>query len=256
MKTTKPVTGGPCWAELGTADMLGAQSFYSTVFGWRMVADPRAEAGGYTMARVGEFAVAALTPLFRAEQPAVWTVSFATNDTDATAAAVTDAGGSLLTGPMDVFEEGRFAVVADPEGAVFSLWQGRTFGGAELLRAPGALGWVELLTRDPAEARRFYPAIFGWTVNSSEQYTEWAIDGEEFGGMLRMGNDRFSPGTPAHWMPYFEVTDVDATGRTAAGAGGGVLMDPTATPDGLRIAVLHDPQGAQFGIYTPPATKP
>ncbi|MFE3656757.1 VOC family protein [Streptomyces sp. NPDC059165] len=254
MKSSKPVTGGPCWAEVGTADMPGAQAFYGAVFGWRTVTDPRAEAGGYTIARVGEFAVCALTPLLQAGQPAAWTVSFATNDTDAAAAAVTDAGGRLLTGPMEVFEEGRFAIVADPEGAVFSLWQGRAFGGAELLRAPGALGWVELLTRDPAEAGRFYPAVFGWSVSGSEQYTEWAIGGEEFGGMLTMGDERFPLGTPAHWMPYFEVTDVRATGRTAAGAGGGVLMEPI--PDGLRIAVLHDPQGAAFGIYAPPAARP
>ncbi|MFC5804601.1 VOC family protein [Streptomyces formicae] len=255
MKMSTPVTGGPCWAELGTSDIAAAQSFYGTVFGWRMATDPRAEAGGYTMARLGEAAVAALTPLYQKEQPTAWTVSFATNDTDATATAVTDAGGALLTGPMDVFEEGRFAVVADPEGAVFSLWQGRSFAGAELLDAPGALGWVELLTRDPAEARRFYTAVFGWSVTVSEHYTQWGVGDQDFGGMLRMLDERFPPEMPAHWLPYFEVTDVDATAHTASGAGGGVLLEPTRMEDGLRFAVLHDPQRAAFGVHTPPTAK-
>ncbi|MGW2559357.1 VOC family protein [Streptomyces sp. NPDC001514] len=254
MKTSQPVIGGPCWAELGTGDMAAAQVFYETVFGWRMVTDPRAEAGGYTMARLGDAAVAALTPLYQPEQPTAWTISFATKDTDATATAVTDAGGTLLTGPMDVFEEGRFAVVADPEGAVFSLWQGRNFAGAELLNAPGALGWVELLTRDPAEAKRFYRAVFGWTVNVSEHYTQWGVDGNDFGGLLKMADERFPPEVPAHWLPYFQVTDVDAAAHTATSAGGGVLLEPVEMEDGLRFAVLHDPQGAPFGVHRLPQT--
>ncbi|MER6995618.1 VOC family protein [Streptomyces sp. NPDC000410] len=248
MKRSTPVTGAPCWAELGTSGMPAAQTFYSTVFGWRMETDPRDEAGGYTMARLGDAAVAALTPLYQPDQPTAWTVSFAVNDVAATAAAVTEAGGSLITGPMDVFEEGRFAVVSDPEGAVFSLWQARRFAGAELLNAPGALGWAELLTRDPAQAKRFYPEVFGWSVRSSEQYTQWGIGGEDFGGMAKM-DERFPPEVPAHWMPYFEVTDVDMTARAATGAGGGVLMEPMDVPDGPRIAVLHDPGRAAFGVH-------
>ena len=76
------------------------------------------------------------------------------------------------------------------------------------------------------------------------------IDGADFGGMVRM-DDKFPPEVPPHWLPYFAVSDVDATAATATGAGGTVLMAPTAVPDGPRIAVLRDPQQAVFGVYRP-----
>jgi hypothetical protein len=90
--------------------------------------------------------------------------------------------------------------------------------------------------------------VFGWSVNAAENYTQWGIDGADFGGMLTM-DDKFPPEVPPHWLPYFAVTDVDSTAATATGAGGTLLMEPTSVPDGPRIAVLRDPQGAAFGVY-------
>ncbi|MFF2329509.1 MULTISPECIES: VOC family protein [unclassified Streptomyces] len=249
MKLTEPVPGGPCWIELSTPDIPAATSFYSALFGWHCETDPREEAGGYTMAHLAEARVAALSPVYQPGQPPAWTVSFAGEDTDATVEKVKSAGGTLLVGPLDVFDQGRFAVVADPSGAVFSLWQGGAFGGADLLNAPGTLGWVELVTREADTARAFYTSVFGWTVNSAaESYTQWGVAGEDFGGMLVM-DDRFPPEAPSNWLPYFAVTDVDAAAATAQGAGGELLMPPTSIADGPRIAVVRDPQGAVFGIH-------
>ncbi|MFF8914409.1 VOC family protein [Streptomyces sp. NPDC015032] len=249
MKLTRPVPGGPCWTELSTPDIPAAKSFYAALFGWRCETDPREEAGGYTMARLEDARVAALSPVYQPGQLPAWTVSFSTEDTDATVEKVRSAGGSLLIGPMDVFDQGRFAVVADPSGAVFSLWQARAFAGAEQLNAPGTLGWVELVTREADPALAFYPAVFGWTVNTaSGSYPQWGVAGEDFGGMLVM-DDRFPPEAPPNWLPYFAVTDVDVTAATAQGAGGELLMPPTNVPDGPRIAVVRDPQGAVFGIH-------
>ncbi|MEU9954434.1 VOC family protein [Streptomyces sp. NPDC050982] len=248
MKLDKPVPGGPCWTELGTSDLEAAKRFYADVFGWRPETDPRAEAGGYTLAHLGDAAVAALTPLFQESQPVAWNVSFAVPDTDATVRAVRDAGGAVVMEPMDVFDLGRFAVVADPGGAVFQLWQARSFAGAGLFNAPGALGWVELMTRTPDLVTAFYTTVFGWTVNASEHYTQWGIGGADFGGMVEMG-DKFPHEVPSHWLPYFAAEDVDATAEASTQADGGVLMEPTSVPEGPRIAVLRDPQGAVFGIY-------
>ncbi|MFE9017310.1 VOC family protein [Streptomyces sp. NPDC007808] len=248
MKLDKPVTGGPCWTELGTSDLAGAKLFYEALFGWRTETDPRQEAGGYSIAHLGEAAVAALAPLYQEEQPVAWNVSFAVPDADAAAARVTEAGGSVLLGPMDVFDVGRFAVAVDPTGAVFQLWQARTFAGAGLLNAPGSLGWVELMTRAPERAVDFYTTVFGWSVNASERYTQWGVDGADFGGMVAM-DDKFPHEVPAHWLPYFAVADVDDMAADATEAGGTVLMDPTSVPEGPRIAILRDPQGAMFGVY-------
>ncbi|WP_458335799.1 VOC family protein [Streptomyces sp. 372A] len=128
--------------------MPAAETFCAAVFGWRCETDPREEAGGYTLARPGESRVAALSPLHQPGRPPAWTVPFAADDAGAAVARVTAAGGSLPTGPMDVFDQDRFAVVADPAGAVFSLRQGRAFAGADLFDAPGALGWTEPLARE------------------------------------------------------------------------------------------------------------
>ncbi|MFD9540030.1 VOC family protein [Streptomyces sp. NPDC060022] len=250
MTLVEPVPGRPCWVELSTSDVPAAQTFYAALFGWRSETDPRPEAGGYTMARLGEDAVAALTPSYRPDQTPAWTVSFATEDVDATVDAVRSAGGTLLVGPMDVFDQGRFAVVADPSGAVFSLWQARAFAGMSRFNEPGTLGWAELRTPDPAGALAFYPTVFGWTVNASEQYTHWGVDGDDFGGMTAMSGDEAQE-TPPRWMPYFAVPDVETTAATALSARGDQLMPPRRLPGGRWIAVLRDPQEAAFGIHTP-----
>ncbi|MGC4945343.1 VOC family protein [Streptomyces sp. DT224] len=251
MKLTAPVPGGPCWIELSTLDVPAAKTFYAAVFGWRCATDPREEAGGYTLARLGESRVAALSPLYQPGRPPAWTVSFAADDADAAVARVTAAGGSLLTGPMDIFDQGRFAVVADPAGAVFSLWQGRGFAGADLFNAPGALGWAELLTREREEALAFYAEVFGWSVRASESYPQWGVGGEDFGGLLTM-DGTFPPEVPPHWLPYFSSKDVDATAAAARDAGGELLLPPTDIPYGPRVAVVRDPQGAAFGVYRAP----
>ncbi|GHA86523.1 MULTISPECIES: VOC family protein [Streptomyces] len=250
MKLTEPVPGGPCWVELSTSDVPGAAAFYAALFGWRAETDPRPEAGGYTMARLGEDAVAALSPVYRPDQRSAWTVSFATEDADAASDTVRSAGGTLLMGPMDVFDQGRFAVAADPAGAVFSLWQPRAFAGAGLLDAPGALGWAELLTPDPEGALAFYPAVFDWTVDATERYTHWGVDGAEFGGMKALDGEE-EPQTPPRWVPYFTVVDVEIAAATALGAGGRPLVPPRHIPGGPSVAVLSDPQGAAFGVHAP-----
>lgn len=248
MKFDKPVTGGPCWTELGTNDLEGAKRFYTDLFGWRPETDPRQEAGGYTVAHMGDAAVAALTPLYQESQPVAWNVSFAVTDADTAARKVEEAGGTVVLGPMDVFDVGRFAVALDPTGAAFQLWQARAFPGAGLFNAPGSLGWVELATRDTDRARDFYTTVFGWTVNASEWYTQWGIGGEDFGGMADMG-DRFPPEVPPHWIPYFAVADVDATAQVTVAAGGSVQVEPLSMGNVRRLAVLRDPQGAAFGVY-------
>lgn len=248
MKITEPTPGAPCWVELGTSDVDAAKVYYREVFGWRAETDPRDAAGRYTVLYLGAAPVAALAPLAAPGRATAWTVSFATRDADALATAVTRAGGRQLRAPADVFDLGRFAVLADPEGAVFEVWQARSFAGAAVLNAPGSLGWVELATRDEEAAKAFYTGVFGWSVGTHEDYPQWGIDGADFGGMSAL--DEFYPeDVRAHWLPYFAVADVDGTAARAAESGGMLLVPPTDVPGGPRIAVVRDPQGASFGVY-------
>ncbi|MEU6235538.1 VOC family protein [Kitasatospora sp. NPDC047058] len=248
MKLNTVTTGGPCWVEHGSSDPEAARRFYGELFGWEPEADERPEAGGYTFMKLGGAIAASITPLYGESQPTAWSVSFAVTDADASAARITEAGGSIVVAPMDALDFGRFVIAADQAGAVFGLWQAGRLTGAEVLNVPGALGWVELLTRDPEGARAFYPAVFGWSVNPSEQYTQWGLSGEDFGGMLTM-DDRFPPQVPPHWLPYFAVADADVSTFRAGNLGGDVLMAPFSMANGRRIGVLRDPMGAAFGIY-------
>ncbi|MFJ6753099.1 VOC family protein [Streptomyces sp. NPDC091266] len=251
MDITEPTPGAPCWVELATSDPEAAKGYYREVFGWRAETDPRPEAGGYTTMSLGAAPVAGLAPLYAPGQPTAWTVSFATGDADALAAAVTEAGGQQLMRPMDVFDLGRFAVVADPAGAVLSLWQARAFAGAALFNAPGSLGWVELATRDADGAQAFYQRVFGWSVTTHAQYTQWGIGTAVFGGMSLL-DERYPDEVPAHWLPYFMVEDVDATSARATESGGTLLVPPTDVPEGPRVAMIRDPQGGVFGIHGTP----
>ncbi|MFF7991147.1 VOC family protein [Kitasatospora xanthocidica] len=252
MKQTSVTTDAPCWVELGTSDPAAARAFYRELFGWREDDGARPGDGDYVRMLMADTPVAAITPRYASRQPTAWTVSFAVADADATAARIEEAGGSILKEPTDLLDQGRFAVAADRSHAVFILWQPRAFEGSGMFNEPGSLGWVELLTRDPAGSTDFYPAVFGWSVAPSEHYTQWGLAGRDFGGMLVM-DEGFPAEVPPHWLPYFAVADVDNTVDRVVALDGGVLMPAYSMPGGRRIAVLRDPQGAAFGVYSAPA---
>ncbi|MFF0297699.1 VOC family protein [Kitasatospora sp. NPDC004615] len=240
--------GAPCWVELSTKDPIAARTFYHELFGWRTEPIPVEKAMGYTRLYAGEQLVAGLVGLAKPEQPTAWNISFYSPDVDATAEKITAGGGSLIVPPRDAFDWGRFTVARDPGGAVFCGWQPLTLRGCDVMNEPGALGWVELATRDPKGATEFYPQVFGWSVTIGEMYAQFGLGGRDFGGMMDMA-DQFPAEVPPYWMPYFAVADVDLSAERAALLGATVTLPPTDVPDGPRLAVLRDPQGAVFGIH-------
>lgn len=241
--------GTPSWVDLGSPDPAAAADFYSRLFGWTVV-DLGPEAGGYRMAYLHDRPVAGIGPQQQPDSPPYWTTYISVSDIDATAKAVRAAGGQVHLEPMDVLDAGRMAVFADPTGAPFSAWQPRAHQGAGVVNEPGALCWNELATRDPAAARRFYPAVLGWAATEHDTgdvpYTVWTLRDREVAGMLPM-DERWPTDLPPHWMAYFAVEDTDTAAVTAERLGGRVLVAPTDIPPG-RFAVLGDPQGAVFSV--------
>ena len=165
------------------------------------------------------------------------------------------AGGKVLAPPFDIFGQGGMAVFLDSTGATFSVWQPAAMSGAELVDAPGALAWSELITRDVPGAKAFYGSVFGWTSidapMGSTTYTRWFLGGDLIGGMMPMEGDEWPADMPPHWMPYFAVEDADAVAGRAAELGGTVPVPPTDVPPG-RFARLNDPHGVAFSILAPP----
>jgi predicted enzyme related to lactoylglutathione lyase len=248
--------GTPCWVELSSPDAEGSAAFYRDLMGWDAIEPgPVEETGGYRMFQQAGQNVGGLMGHMQEGQPTAWATYIAVADADETAGKVQAAGGSVLVEPMDVTDIGRMAFFADPTGAVFGVWQPKTFAGADLVNEPNSVCWTEALTRDVDAGKAFYPAVFGWVPGApmfegAESYTVWELAGEPVGGMMGMTDDLFGPDVPPHWSVCFAVADCDATFAKARELGATVTMEPMDSPVG-RYAGLIDPQGAAFTILEP-----
>ena len=251
---TDYAAGTPSWVELSTPDAAASGAFYSSLMGWAAT-EPAADdqTGGYRMFEQDGQTVAGLMPHMQEGQPTAWATYISVEDADATAAKVKAAGGTVLVEPMDVMDLGRMAFFADPTGAVFGVWQPRTFTGADLVNEPNSLCWSEVLTRDHEAARAFYPAVFGWEAGRPQfegapgSYVVWENGGRPVGGMMEMTDEYFPPEVPAHWSVCFAVADCDATTARARELGATVVAEPMSMPIG-RFAGFVDPQGAAFTV--------
>ncbi|WP_217914126.1 VOC family protein [Miltoncostaea marina] len=243
-----------CWADLGTTDAAGARAFYAELLGWEP--DPARSAPDPDEYAVMAIDGAAVAGVYLQDEdqrargvPPAWLSYVAVEDADATAARAQELGGALLMGPKDVAEDGRMALIGDPQGAVFALWQGRRFAGAELVNDAGAMTINQLNTTDPAGAEAFYSELFGWEFAQvgTDAAPFWSIanDGRLNGGMMAL-----QPQAPAppHWLVYFTVEDLDASAGVLAARGGAVVVPPMQVPAG-RFLVAHDPQYAFFALF-------
>jgi predicted enzyme related to lactoylglutathione lyase len=183
--------------------------------------------------------------------PTAWNLYLGTDDIDALARRVSDAGGTVVMAPFAVGDQGRMAVFADPSGAFISSWQGTRMGGFET-NAPNSFGWAELSARGLDRALPFYTGVFGWDTRTSPMgegqppYTEFLRDGVSVAGAWEM-NAMIPAEVPSYWQIYFAVEDVDATFRSALELGAQEMVAPQEFPGG-RFALVTDPQGAGFGL--------
>src|SRR5690349_20315221 len=171
------IAGVPCWIDSTQPDPDTAATFYAGLFGWEFEnAMPAGEPAKYLVARIRGGDVAAISSQWEGAPPeAVWNTYIWVDDADESAAKAREAGGGTVSGPVDVAEAGRMAVLADPEGAVFSVWQAREHKGARVVNEHGALNFNILKTGDLETAKRFYGAVFGWTTLDLGSGQFWAM---------------------------------------------------------------------------------
>jgi len=238
------------WVDLTTTDQVGAKDFYGGVFGWEANDLPTGD-GFYSIMTVGGRSVAAIAPQPEPQRqagvPPAWNSYIAVADADATAERAAALGGDVHAPPFDVFTAGRMAVIRDPQGAYFMIWQARDNVGAGIVNEPGALCWNELSSPDLDGSARFYGELFGWSLSPMEGGDSpylVIMNGESSNGGMREP----TPGSPPHWLPYFAVEDLDGVVAAAGEQGGSTLVEPQDI--GIaRIAVAADPQGAVFALY-------
>lgn len=266
------IPGVPCWVDTSQPDPEAAAHFYANLFGWEVENVMPPESGSpYLIGRIRGGDVAAISSIPEGAPPrAKWNTYISVDSADETAAKVKDAGGAVLMEPFDVPEAGRMAVFADPEGAVFSVWQAGRHKGARVVNEAGSLNFNGLNTRDAEAAKRFYGAVFGWGTMTLPAGAElWTLPG--YGdhlelstpGLRKMISDvgadpefidvvaSINPlpadhqDVPAHWSVTFATDDAEATAAKAAELGGKVLVAPFDAP-WARTTVLADPSGATF----------
>ena len=248
--------GSFVWCELMTTDTAAAESFYKKVAAWTSV--PFAPDGSYTVFNNASGAgVAGLMKLPDAARlmrmPPNWLMYVGTPSADDTAVRIAQLGGRVLKQPEDIPNTGRFAVVQDPFGATFGLFQPAANRPGRAGRPGlGDFSWFELYTPNPDGAWKFYEALFGWEKTSAMDMGEMGVY-QMFGrgGAIPDGGImKPRPGAPAAWMPYALVKDAKAVAAIALANGGKIVNGPMEVPGGDWIAQGTDPQGAMFAVHS------
>jgi predicted enzyme related to lactoylglutathione lyase len=267
--------GVPCWVDTAQPDPEAAARFYGDLFGWEF---QDRMARRYLVAQLGGRDVAGIGSQPDGDPRAPgWNTYIGVDSADDAAVRVARAGGRALREPFDVADAGRMGVFSDPAGAVFCVWQANRNKGAQIVNAAGSWNWSSLNTGDLEGAKSFYGAVFGWEFDTLEfgggttvlcrlpgygQFleafdpdllTRQAKAGAPSGfedavaWMVALPSDRSIEAVSSNWSVTFAVDDTDAIVARAAQLGGKVVVPPFDTPP-VRVAVLSDPQGAEFTV--------
>ncbi len=239
------------WFELVTRDPQKAQAFYGEVLGWK-VESISMGSFTYEMIKAGEVAIGGYAPRKADGAPPHWTSYVSVDDVDAAVARVKQAGGRLVDGPSDIPGIGRTALVADAQGAQFSVYRSAEGDDADAPSADGRFFWNELWTTDATKAVAFYEQVAGYTSKSMDMGEQGTYHVLEAGGVPRAGvmkalDAKVSP----MWLPYVAVADCDAAAKRAKKLGGAVHAEPSDIPGIGRFAILADPSGATFAVIKP-----
>jgi uncharacterized protein len=247
------ILGRFVWHELMTTDTTAAASFYAKVLPWRTAPS---NMPGYTIWMAGQTQVGGLMalPSDAASTPPHWMVYIGTPNVDATTEKAQGLGARVCKSPTDIPNVGRFAVLADPQGATFAVF---TPGGGPPPGAPpaqGAFSWHELGTTDVAAAVRFYGELFGWSKGPAHDMGAMGVyqiiehGGQMAGGICNVQG----PSTPPSWLSYVHVADANRAVAAAKSGGGRLLHGPMEVPGGSWIALFMDPQGGAFAVQEAP----
>lgn len=245
--------GKPFWYERSSQDPAGASAFYGPLLGWRFQ-DAGMSGFSYTLAlAAGDMVAGMMQP--DAPMPDAWLIYFAVEHCDGAAERAKGLGATVLREAADIPGTGRFAILADPQGAVFGILQpeGGEDGHAFDQAKSGHGNWHELQSSDPVAALAFYTQLLGWSAGRAMDmgpmgnYQIFAHDGRDIGGMMPLQ----APGTDAHWLPYFGVPSANDAKTQIETLGGRIAHGPAEVPGGAFIVMAQDPHDAWFAVVGP-----
>lgn len=248
--------GVPCWVDTWQKDGEAAGAFYSRLFGWEIEGGETGDGRGHWMCNLNGRNAAAIG----APRPdgvgagAEWGTYIWVDDVDVVTQRALAAGGAALIEPFDSLDGGRMAILADPQGASFGVWQPGEHGGAQIVNEFGAWAMSALSARDPEAAASFYGDLFGWETEAFGPATMFRLPGFVGGEPSQpVARDVVAvmvpTDGPAAWNVDFWIEDVDAAAELTRQLGGDVVIEPYDNPQaGMRQAVLADPAGAGFSV--------
>ena len=247
---TKYSPGTFSWTDLTTTDQGAAKQFYSQLFGWDAIDNPVGENMVYSMMQIGGKDVAAISPQPQQQRdagvPPVWNSYITVESADSAADSAQKLGATVHAPAFDVMDVGRMAVIQDPQGAFFEVWEPKAHIGASLVNVPGALAWNELASTDPDASADFYRELFGWKIEPFEGMEGYlgiqTSQGNNNGGIRAATENE-----PSYWLVYFGAEDAEAGAAKATELGATTLVQMDIGVG--KIAVLQDPQGAVFALY-------
>lgn len=265
------IPGVPCWVDTSQPEPEASLAFYKGIFGWEFEdVMPEGAPGRYYIGRIRGGDAGAVGSLPEGSPPiATWNTYVWVDSADEAAARAAKAGGTVVMEPFDIMDSGRMAVLTDPEGAMFMVWEPGAHRGARVVNEHGGLNFNILRTRDPERAKEFYGEVFGWETLDLPAGRMWTLPGygdhleEKTPGLREQvaamgGPEGFidvvasvnpisadDSKTPAHWAVAFGVDNADAVAAEAKQLGGSVVAEPFDAP-WVRMAVIKDPQGATF----------
>jgi predicted enzyme related to lactoylglutathione lyase len=249
---TKYTPGTFSWTDLTTTDPEAAKEFYTGLFGWQTEDMPAGNGMTYTMASVNGKYVAAMSAQPQQQReagvPPMWNSYVTVESADQAVERAKGLGATVHAPAFDVLDVGRMAVIQDPQGAYFEVWEPKQHIGAGLVNGHGLLCWNELATPDPDGSAGFYTELFGWTVEPMEGPVPYLVignaDGHGNGGIRAAAEQE-----PTYWLVYFGIDDLDAGIAKVGELGGSALGEAMEIAEGNRIVALQDPQGAVFALY-------
>jgi predicted enzyme related to lactoylglutathione lyase len=256
MLTTNALRGRFVWHELSTTNPAAAQDFYRNVIGW---GTSKFDLSGhdYTMWLVGDAPIGGVMELPTEAQAMGarpnWLAYTEVPDVDRTIADAVELGAKVILPAHTAPDVGRFAILQDPQGALFAVITSATPPGDENDPQPREFSWHELVTTDPSAAIEFYDKLFGWEskgefdMGDKGVYKMYGRDRFTYGGVMKKPDDM---NWPSHWLHYVNVDSADDATSRATDAGATVMMPPMDVPGGGRIAILTDPQGAMFAVHS------
>ena len=240
------------WHDLMTTDVQKSLAFYTALFGWERKSFDMGEFGSYDMLYAGEVGLGGMVPLGAGDNvPSHWIGYISVDDVDAACAKIGELGGKTRVPPTDIPNVGRFAVVEDPQGAVFSPFHSTSGEQPEPATPPfGTVAWNELATTDAAKSVEFYTALTGWSVDKMDMgpmgfYYLFKRGEKNMGGMMERP---FGEGERPMWTPYFLVASADDAAAKAAELGATVIVPASDIEEWGRFAMFADPTGACFAV--------